>query len=272
MKSILKLLRKRGAGGFTLVEMVVSVALIAVLLIGMLMFVSPIVKTFNTTKTNLTADNVENCVQEYISRNLRYANRIAIFTNASAGDLTSGTYKDTITQMNSACGSLTDPNRAYELKCISLRYETTADGHENYFMYQEKVDPYNSGAIVAGGGRKVFSDCLYKDLYLVYKFTKPENLSYNPSTDPADKEFRNDVLQIDIKAYTDPNYNDLILYGTGLSDLWQIKSWLAMGGEEKDYNMKIYPDNPVDFEDLAVGASRDIFIYYIVRRSSPTTP
>lgn len=41
MKSMIRLLKKRNKGGFTLVEVVVSVALLAILMGGMMMFIAP---------------------------------------------------------------------------------------------------------------------------------------------------------------------------------------------------------------------------------------
>ena len=40
MRSIIRLLKKQNKGGFTLVEVVVSVALLAILMGGMMMFLS----------------------------------------------------------------------------------------------------------------------------------------------------------------------------------------------------------------------------------------
>ena len=71
MKKMIRLLRKRGSGGFTLVEMIVSVALLAVLMGGMILFISPVIRTYNDNTTDITAENTTTCVQEYISRTIR---------------------------------------------------------------------------------------------------------------------------------------------------------------------------------------------------------
>lgn len=270
MRSIFRILKKRGSGGFTLIEMVVSVALIAVLLAGMLLFVTPVIQSFNDTRTSFTAENVATCVQEYITRTLRNANQVAIFTNTNAAALGSGTYATRITSMNSYCQGIngTNPNKTYLLKCISLRYEDLdGDGNFSYYMYDESVDMTSNGALNATGKKLIFSSALYKDLYLTYDFAKPANGDFDPTKAESDKnkKLRDDALEMTIQAFKDEGYNHLVFYGTGISELRQVKVMLAAGGKDTDYNLTIAPDTPLAFKDTVDG-SRDIFIYYVIRQ------
>ena len=70
MKAILRRLKKRNSGGFTLVEVIVSCALLAVLLGGMMLFIYPVIRTFDDTEKVYTADNVANCIDEYITKKI----------------------------------------------------------------------------------------------------------------------------------------------------------------------------------------------------------
>lgn len=267
MKKIFKSFKKKGSSGFTLVEMVVSVALLAILMGGMMLFVSPIIQSFNDNTTNLTAENAATCVEEYITRSIRNSNQIAIFQNTNYTELISNTaYSAKIQSMNKYCtdvnGGSSDPtkiNRLYSLKCISLKYDST---DQKYYLYEEIVK--TDGTLdSAANGRKVFSNCLFDDLYLLYSFVKPKNADYPTKADA--KQFREDAVQITVSAYTDVACNNLVFQGQGITELRQIKTMLSAGGSATDYNLTIEPSSPQSFADMAEG-SRDIFIYYIVRQ------
>ena len=99
MKAILRRLKKHNSGGFTLVEVIVSCALLAVLLGGMMLFIYPVIRTFDDTEKVYTADNVANCIDEYITKKIYNARRIAIFSNANYDQLTNvEEYKNKIGQ------------------------------------------------------------------------------------------------------------------------------------------------------------------------------
>ncbi len=78
MKSMIRLLKKRNKGGFTLVEVVVSVALLAILMGGMMMFIAPIVRNFNDNQKDQSAQSVSACINDYIVRSIRYATQVAV--------------------------------------------------------------------------------------------------------------------------------------------------------------------------------------------------
>ena len=285
MKRLKRLLKRRSSGGFTLVEMVVSVALLAILLGGMMLFISPIVRSFNDNKTDLTAENVATAVQEYITRNLRNANQVAVFSYVNESTLATGNYQALIDQMVKFCkdvnkdGSNPLPagKEKYLLKCISLRYDSSSG---KYYLCNEKVNSLN-GALesVALDSKKVFSDCLYKDLFLTVDIKKTLNDDFG-STDTQiynrTEEYRSDALDITICAFKDSARQVKVFEGSGISELRAIKGMLTQDTKNSaTYFMKMIPDNPdpadgstLKFEDSADG-SRDIFIYYVVRRLSP---
>lgn len=259
MKKILRLFRR--TSGFTLVEMVVSVALLAVLLGGMMLFISPIVSSFNDNKADLIAENAATCIQEYITKSIRNANQIAIFANTNYTNLSStDSYTTRIKAMNDFCASVngTAVNKTYVLKCLSLKYD---DG--KYYLYNENVNMSSNGALDTTKSQKVFSDCLYNDMFFEFDFAKPKNGDY-PAVTGA-KEYRDDALELTVRAYRDTDHDALMFYGSGITELRQIKVMLASGGKESDYNLTIQPAAPLAFEDMD-DDSRDIFIYYVVRQ------
>ena len=83
MNKICRFFKKRCKSGFTLVEVIVSCALLAILLMGMMLFITPIVKSFNDTNRNLVAENITTCIQNYITLTTRNATNVAIFANTN---------------------------------------------------------------------------------------------------------------------------------------------------------------------------------------------
>ena len=83
MNKICRFFKKRCKSGFTLVEVIVSCALLAILLMGMMLFITPIVKSFNDPNRNLVAENITTCIQNYITLTTRNATNVAIFANTN---------------------------------------------------------------------------------------------------------------------------------------------------------------------------------------------
>ena len=101
MKSMIRLLKKRNKGGFTLVEVVVSVALLAILMGGMMMFIAPIVRNFNDNQKDQSAQSVSACINDYIVHSIRYATQVAVFSNTDYATLMSNSANlDRIKSMN----------------------------------------------------------------------------------------------------------------------------------------------------------------------------
>ncbi|MGN1339770.1 MAG: type II secretion system protein [Oscillospiraceae bacterium] len=288
MKRLQRLLKKRSSGGFTLVEMVVSVALLAILMAGMMIFINPIIRSFNDDKTDLTAENVATAVEEYINRSVRNANQVAVFSYVSESDLSGSGCQAIISEMVKFCtnankdgsGSmLADGKEKYLLKCISLRYDSSTG---QYFLCNETVNKTNGSlTAVSLDSKKVFSDCLYKDLYLTVDISKTLNDDFGSTEDEiynSGDKYRADALNIKICAYRDKERRSKAFEGSGVSELRAIKGMLTEDktNNEKYYYLKMLPENPnpvddtmLSFESASEG-QRDIFIYYVVRRLAPT--
>ena len=115
LKRITHFLACRNKGGFTLSEVIISCALLGILMLGIVMFISPILETVKTTNSSTRASNAAESIEYYISRSIRNAAYIAVFTETNFTDVQSKA-SAVITDLKAK----TDSN--YNLKCISKRY------------------------------------------------------------------------------------------------------------------------------------------------------
>ena len=264
MKAIKKLFGKRTKSGFTLVEMIISVALLAILLGGMTIVVSPILESFKDEKQSITASNVSNCVQEYVTRSLRNASQILVVSNASYDDTGSATVTAVTDQMLTYLNKMnSDPtNKTHDIGCISLRYV-----NGQYILCEEPVKPgATTGSSVLTGNSntaalqgKVYSDSLYDDLYMNVKFEPAMLTVTDPVTGATTVTQGKDVLKTTIQAYTDKDRKAMVFNGSGISELRQIKVQLRAGAKDTNYYIK--------FLDLggADDTHKDIYIFYVNR-------
>ena len=81
----MKNFKKRKLNGFTLVELLVVMAIFTILLVGTMAFVGPVQKIFKNTneteKTHAYADTAKN----YIEDSLKYAEAIRVYQEMPAG-------------------------------------------------------------------------------------------------------------------------------------------------------------------------------------------
>ena len=266
MKNVVRIFKKRASHGFTLVEMIIAVALLGVLLAGMVILVSPVLNTFNDNEKLLTAESVSSVIQEYFSRSLRNASRVVVVTNATYDDNSSNDdIKKEVKKLNDF---ITDTSvngvPQYSIKCLSLR---CVDG--KYYVCDEPLNLSLGDSILTGNSnysnlqKKVFSDCLYNDLYLDYKIAMGE---VSPGVDPITGQPlggvpSNNFLQMDIDVYTDAARKELVCSTTSVMELRQIKFQLRAGKSTDNYYVKtinVTGEDPAD-------TNKDIYIYYVSR-------
>ncbi len=287
MKRLKRLFCRRRNNGFTLVEMIVSLALLAILMGGVMLFMLPIIRSFDDTNRSYTAENAATAVEEYIVRSIRNANQVAIFNYVAPGDLTTdANIAAQITKMNQYCkdinGTAPTGSEKYLLKCISLRYDSS-DG--KYYLCNEQVNMSGNGEIADPSAitdsKKVFSDCLYNNMFMTFDISQIRNADYNnPEATTKGDEFRTDTLSLTVTAYTDAARQnvDMVFQGSGIAELRQIKVMVKQDEKNKDsYYMMMQnpsnPDSPYTYANAPTD-KRDIFIYYVVRRlgTATTTP
>ncbi|MGN0687516.1 MAG: prepilin-type N-terminal cleavage/methylation domain-containing protein [Oscillospiraceae bacterium] len=263
MKKLLIILKKRRSHGFTLVEMIVAVALLAILLAGMMIFITPILQSYKDNQTLYTAENVATSIQRTITGTLRNAYQVAIFTSADYNSNKTTAIMDKVkplaTYVNSKNADTTiSLNRLYELRCLSLRCN---DGQ--YYLCDEVVttNPTPGNGYIVGNAdnsalldsTKVFSDVLYNGLYMDFGFSIPTETKSDGTTQPSI-----DTLKYTIKAYGDKNKKSVVFNGAGMTELYAIKVLRRSGGAAAEYNITV--------NDVSSATGKDIYIYYVARK------
>lgn len=238
-----------------MVEMVISVALLGVLMGGMVIMVAPILRSYSEEKQMLTATNVSNCVQEYITRSLRNASQICIVSNASYTDNGNAAVTGIVSSMKAYC----DKKTTHTLNCISLR-----NINGQYYLCEEPITPASSGSYLQGNATptastKVFSDCLYNDLYMDFKFEPASVETTDPATGATTTTIAKDILATTVQTYTDATRKNMVFNGYGVTELRQIKVQLRAGAKEENYYLKFVDMGGTDDDHS------DIYIYYVTR-------
>ena len=269
MRKIIHIFRKRRNGGFTLVEMIVACAVLAVLMVGMIITISPVIQSYNDNSRNLVAENVATSLQNYITMSTRNATSVLIFGNTNEESIknnANGHINAPKTFAKTKTGSGRD---AYTLKCISLRY-STADSR--YYLYTETIDPTQTGDSAnpfdnKGTRRTVFSNCIYDDIYYSMSFEKAPNL------DPATKDTKPILpatLGTTVMTYSDSACTNRTFSGIGLTEYREIARDKAKNDVKAKYKFEIYSGtnaatvNSFSTADATDDTARDVFIFYTV--------
>ena len=286
LKKLKRRLMRRNNGGFTLVEVIVSSALLGVLLVGMIMFISPVMQIMQDEQKDARGNIIGASLEHYISRSVRSTIFLKTFTNATITDTNIGgainTDPDLIAMMN-WCGLPANQNR-YEVRCISIR-KTEDDRNRTegnlptsrFMIYQEyfatgatNLDPSYS--------LPVFDNAFYGDLYpritVKQATNKYEENRYSDSqvADPATEEGRPSI-EVTVDIYDDQNFGptNRVFTGFGLTELFMIANKDRMtDGDTKD--AKIYAPVQVRTEAIAnTENAHDTFIFYIARKAKAPT-
>lgn len=263
MKNIIRILKKRRNGGFTLVEMVVSVALLAVLMVGIIISVAPILRTFNDNSKNLVAENVATCIQNYISLGMRDATNVVVIGNTNAESIKNNA-NNIVNNLKKFCQTKTSEGQyAYSLSCISLKYDS-ADGR--YYLYTDELDITQTGEYIDPfvSSTSVFSKCLYKDMYFNMSIEKA--LDMDKATETPQPRLK-DTARITINTYSDKGYSNLVFSGNGITEFREIGRELSRKGSQAKYSFDIYSGTvPVKADVIdtstAPADARDVYIFY----------
>lgn len=279
MKRIKRLFHCRRNGGFTLAEMVISCALLGILMLGIVMFVSPILDTVTSTNKSTRASNAAESIEYYISRSLRNAAYVAVLTDTNFTDVQTKA-SGIISELKTKGG---DTN--YELKCISIRYMTDEKtGDNKYFICNEYFDgtgPLDSTATV-----KVFEPCYLDGIYPQVVMTQVEQ-----EQDDGTKK-KMPAIKLEVNVYDDPQlrrdggsgYTGLVFSGTGYTILRNIE--LSQQDKTLNQPFNIVSSSPIGSElgtlPVSLGSGdpdkksqeMETYIFYVERKLAvtPTTP
>ncbi len=272
MKRFINLLKKRNSGGYTLVEVVVATALLGILIVGVLLFMTPVFGMMESNKYASQADRLTTTMETYISKTLRRSLYVKIFTGADDTDATSmtgairdhGDYKELVTFMNTG-----DNKNKYKLNCLSVRYEVDQNPRNNsegdtamkYMLYNEKIN--TTHYTLDDAEQLVFDESFYEDLYptVSIETLKVHFDSSGAVIDPLPDGVTPAVTRtpgfiFEIGVFSNESMNDVYRVFTGKSviECNNIKS--AETNPQQKY--KIY-----DTTELTTG--KDIYIFYITR-------
>lgn len=195
MKKLRRLLRLRNSAGFTLVEVVVSCALLGILILGIMSFVTPILRSVRDKEKDARATMLAQSINTYIGSTIQYAYFVCTVSNCAKEDtlganpmVTSVKYtgsefatskankgletlKTCFNTMNSA-----KPD-TFEIRCIGVRWLPDYDDRQYKLMITNEKVNQNTLAL-EGTPRAVFEDCFYNGMYPVVHFGNYDNQYY----------------------------------------------------------------------------------------------
>lgn len=303
IKRLMSLLHKKNSGGFTLVEVIVSCALLGVLLLGVMLFINPVFDMLKVEKQDAKASVVASSIENYITRSLRSTTHVKVFRNATYyenmengvlfGNGTSTSGDSDLNEMRAFVDSNKD---IYELRCISFTLKNDPKtGEVRYVMSQEYLNDAKTG-LDLNYQVQVFDQCYYTGLYpkvAVGAVAKvdPETGNKVQKEDPNNPGSYLDVyhgIQISVNMYDSSIFepNSLVFAGSGSTELFMV----AMD----DTKYHIYGSRNVREDDEVAGvdeaamiispgdsrlrtitdekATCGTYIYYIARKYKPSTP
>lgn len=274
MKRLKRLLRrKRKNSGFTLVELVISCGLLGILVLGITMFIGPVLKSVASNEKNVSATLLAQTMDEYINRSIRDSYYVAIFTDASrsqVGDNGSITKKDSIQAMKKFAADNSD---IYELKCMSFVWGEDPHSHEYKYMLMTETVKTTTGGLVTNSEtdyskkmpQPVFEYCFYDGLFtqveieqLKGKAGAPDDMASADVSDP-DLEVPVPAIKNTYTVSTSQDMGAIAFIGVGYTEFANVR---ADSDDNKTMKFKFYP-----VEDMESGEEHpSTFIYYVARK------
>lgn len=248
-----RLLKMRNKSGFTLVEVIISSALLGILFMGICMFVTPVLSMINTGQKSARATMLAETIDTYIVGCLKNAARVHVVENVSISrmstvgiaGLTFGEDADNIVSFMKEG----DNSSKYEVRCLGICWvdnqgldgnqnkdRSTLGGEANVKKKLMLVHCTVDNNFTPGYGNfltlqkdtatgkpiqtKVFDDMLYNELYPVVK------VESFPAMDASGTTLATNAsgYQITTDVYTDSKCYDVI------SDTAREKSHISFRG------------------------------------------
>lgn len=229
--SLKRLLKKRNNGGFTLVEVIVSCALLSILVLGVMGFVGPVMNIIRVNEKNARATMLAETINSYINGCLKNAKMVEVFTLSDVGDIiTPGVenFRNKTGGLNKIDDFMNIPGNEekYEIRCLgaSWMFGSGTDNDKakivltNCTLNRNKTttakgDVYSlelksmAGSPSTSSQVKVFDDALYDGLFPVI------NIMNFSATKDADGNYTGDNMngyKVETEIYSDQKcYNIL---------------------------------------------------------------
>lgn len=300
-KHIKRLFKKRNNAGFTMVEVIISVALLGIMVLGVLGFMAPVLASVAEKQQNARAVMLMEAVDSYVTNSVRYADYLKIYTNVKAGtDPTDG--DPDFTEMK---GKI---NASHELRCFSFCWKETGVQKEfKLVLRQNNVDQSTGKIKTLASGEPdaidVMGDCIYEGLNIVPEFELVDN-SYEEVDADGNTVQKNPLgsnewhyvgFKNSTKVYSDKlcystsesnrKVSSLAYVGQSFTSCTKISSAFTNPCESTGYKFKIYEINEGTYDTTGVDDSKiwqddngndhyypETYVYYIVRKLDAATP
>lgn len=223
--SLKRLLKKRNNGGFTLVEVIVSCALLSILVLGVMGFVGPVMNIIRVNEKNARATMLAETINSYINGCLKNAKMVEVFTLSDNSDIQATAVPafrakpDGLNKIDEFM-KVSENQTNYEIRCLGATWEldsstggtkskivltnctlnrtktTTAEGE----IYSLELQSSTSQV-------KVFDDALYDGLYPVINIM---NFSATKDADGNYTKPYSSGVKVETEVYSDQKcYNIL---------------------------------------------------------------
>ncbi len=303
MKKILRLLKCKNNGGFTLIEVIVSCALLAVLILAVVGMITPVMSVIGNNEKNANALMIAEAVEAHIDRNIKNSVFCGVFTNAGGGSTVVGTPSTDLTgstgkiQASDAFKEMltflsTDNNKdIYDMKIIGIRWLEDTRVHQYKYMLTNITPKLSDdgSSVTSFTEGKVFEDCFFENMYPEVKFETVEHIEYE--ADGTTKKWaRNVALNTTINVYTRPEMgSSLAASGMGYADFINIRTnainrdgtyklyWIngSTDGMGAAVTVKTELREDSDFTaEFGAAAHPETYIIYVTRKlkfAAPTT-
>lgn len=275
MKRLNRLFPLRAKSGFTLAELIITSALLGILIIGIMAFMAPALRSLNSAKSDAGALNTATTIEHYLSRALRNSTYVAIFSDAAFSDFTGAVTNTTIRDTLDELYGKINGSTSYTLNCISIRYgyDEKTQTHK-YMLCTEKIgsggykldSTANASNEALGEDYLVFEKCFYDGLYVDVGLVQPVAAD-NPAT-------LRHALKIDVNVYSDDKMtkDTLMVQGSGFTEMNNIKTAKTDTSLGLDYTFYMDTSSMTDADPdnncgapFSIGTGKDTFIFYVDR-------
>lgn len=295
MRKFSRLIRLRNKGGFTLIEVIISCVLLAILILAVMGMITPVMSVVMSNEKNANALMIAEAAEAYIDRNIKNSVYCAVFTNANRNDVTAAAIDehDAVKEMKDF---LNDGNNKdiYDLNVIGIRWTEDPKSHLNKYMLSVMEVPYDSSFQLISGGllkeKNVFDACFYDNLYPDFRFeVKPYNEYDKETTPPTMTSTRNAALKTTVDVYSNHEMTALAASGEGYADFVNIRTPAINRGDiYKLYSIESGTDamgnaitvytqlrTPEECAALYPASKPETYIFYVTRKlkyyEAPTT-
>lgn len=273
MKRLKRLLRrKRKNSGFTLVELVISCALLGILVVGVTAFIGPVLQSAASNEKNVRATLLTQTIDEYVNRCIRDSYYVAIFTNASRDMAEDGGAIANNENIAAMKAFVDQNNDIYELKCFSFSWAEDTYSHENkYMLMSETFQNATTALLTSSTGditekkpTSVFEYCMYDGLFPEFQVEQLKGKADASSdsvseSDTSGSEVPVAATKTTYTVYTKQEMETPDFIGIGYTDFVNVR---ARSESNKTLKFQFYP-----ITDMGVTEGHpSTFIYYVARK------